>query len=167
MIFIGLAVKVKGKQLKTIIGLLLWRSAIAFALSALAIALFNFNSLATVLLVVAFPQSSCSFIPYAQMSIFSNRQDKTEALFNPALALSILAISLPFSALAIVWIYSSGDFFASPLHLIGLSAVAFVTSCILLWKQDRNTQTVSIATQQLSKATDENSRTKVAVESNK
>ena len=69
MIFIGLAVKVKGKELKSILGLLLWRSAMAFALSAFAIALFNFNSVAIVLLVVAFPQSSCSFIPYAQMSI--------------------------------------------------------------------------------------------------
>ena len=167
MIFIGLAVKVKGKQLKSILGLLLWRSAIAFALSALAIALFNFNSLATVLLVVAFPQSSCSFIPYAQMSIFSNRQDRTKALFNPALALSILAISLPFSALTIVWIYSSGDFFALPLHLAGLSVVAFVTSCIFLWKQDRNTQTIPTSVQQLSEPTDENSKIKVAVKSNK
>ena len=167
MIFIGLAVKVKGKQLKSILGLLLWRSAIAFALSALTIGLFNFDSVATVLLVVAFPQSSCSFIPYAQISSFSDRQDRTKALFNPALALSILAISLPFSALTIVWIYSAGNFFTSPLHLIGLSAIAFVTSCILLWKQDRGTQIVSIATRELSEVSNENSRTKVAVESNK
>jgi hypothetical protein len=164
MIFIGLAVKIKGQQFKLILGLLLWRSAIAFALSALAIGLFDFNSLATVLLVVAFPQSSCSFIPYAQMSIFSNLQDRPKALFNPALALSLLAISLPFSALAIVWIYSSGDFFASPLHLIGLSVVTFMTSCILLWKQDRDTPAVPVSAQELSQASDENSRAKVPAE---
>ena len=164
MIFIGLAVKVEGKQLKSILGLLLWRSAIAFALSALAIGLFNFNSVATVLLVVAFPQSSCSFIPYAQISILSDRRNKANALFNPALALSILAISLPFSALTIVWIYSSGDFFTSPLHLILLSAVALVTSCTLLWKKDPDTQTVPIFAQQLSEPNDKNSRTKVAIE---
>lgn len=163
MIFIGLAVKVKGKQLKSILGFLLWRSAIAYALSALAVGLFNFD-FATVLLVVAFPQSSCSFIPYAQMSIFSNRQDKTKELFNPALALSILAISLPFSALTIVWIYSSGNFFTSPLHLIGLSVITFITSCILLWKQDRDTQTVAISAQQLSEAGERNSQAKVVAE---
>lgn len=163
MIFIGLAVKVKGKQFKLILGLLLWRSAIAFALSALAIGLFNFDSLATILLVAAFPQSSCSFIPYAHISIFSNRQDKNKALFNPGLALSLLAISLPFSALTIVWIYSSGNFFASPLHLIGISAATFVTSCILLWNRDGDTQTIPISTQKLSNVTDEN-RTKVPAE---
>ena len=166
MIFIGLAVKVKGKELKSILGLLLWRSAIAFALSALVISLFNINSLATVLLVVAFPQSSCSFIAYAQISIISNRQDKTKALFNPALALSILAISLPFSALTIVWIYSSGDFFASPLHLAGLSVVAFTASCICLWKQNRDIPTVSIPVG-VSKATNQNSRRIPAEMSNK
>ena len=153
MIFIGLAVKIKGKELRSILGLLLWRSAIAFGLSALAISLFNFNSLSTVLLVVAFPQSSCSFIPYAQMSILSNRQDKTNALFNQALALSILAISLPFSALTIVWIYSSGDFFVSPLHLAGLSVVSFLTSCIFLWKQERVQMPVSV---RVSEATERN-----------
>ena len=163
MIFIGLAVKVKGKQLKSILGLLLWRSAIAFALSAMAIGLFNFNSIATVLLVVAFPQSSCSFIPYAQISILSNRKDKHQGLFNPALALSILAISLPFSALTIVWIYSSADFFTSPLHLIGASVVAFVTSSILLWNKDRNIQTVPTFAHQLSKSGDDDSK-KVTIE---
>ncbi len=164
MIFIGLAVKVKGKELKSILGLLLWRSAIAFALSALVISLFNINSLATVLLVVAFPQSSCSFIAYAQISIISNRQDKTKALFNPALALSILAISLPFSALTIVWIYSSGDFFASPLHLAGLSIVSFLTSCVFLWKQDRVQIPISV---RVSEAIEENSRSIPAEMSNK
>lgn len=164
MIFIGLAVKVKGKELKSILGLLLWRSAIAFALSALVISLFNINSLATVLLVVAFPQSSCSFIAYAQISIITNRQDRTKALFNLALALSILAISLPFSALTMVWIYSSGDFFASPLHLTGLSVVAFTASCVFLWKQDRVQIPISV---RVSEAIEENSRSIPAEMSNK
>lgn len=160
MIFIGLAVKVKGKQFKTILGLLLWRSAIAFALSALVIGIFNFDSVATVLLIAAFPQSSCSFIPYAQMSILTDK-DKTKPLFNPGLALSLLAISLPFSAMIIVWIYSSGDFFISSLHLAGMSAIAFVTSSILLWNKEE-TRTIAMPSQQLSK--DENSNAKVPTE---
>ena len=151
LIFIGLAVKVKRKELNLILGLLLWRAAIAFALSALAILLLNFDSRATILLVVAFPQSSCSFIPYAQMTIFNDRRVQNNPIFNPGLALSLLAISLPFSASTIIGIYSSGDFFASPLHLIGLSAVAFVTSCILLGNKTEELRTVSIAKQPAAK----------------
>ena len=88
LLFIGLAAKIRGKELKVILGLLLWRSAIAFILSGLLIALFNFDSVATTLLIVAFPQSSCSFIPYAQMTIFSDLKDPNhKKVFNPSLAL--------------------------------------------------------------------------------
>lgn len=136
LLFIGLAVKIKGKELKTILGLLLWRSAIAFILSGLCIALFDFNSVATTLLVVAFPQSSCSFIPYAQMTIFSDLKDPSQKkVFNPSMALSLLAISLPISAFTIIAIYSSGDFFTSSIHLVGVGAVALILSCVLLRQQ--------------------------------
>ena len=56
-----------------------------------------------------------------------------------------------------------GNFFASPLHLIGMSVASFVTSCILLWKRDRDTQAIPISSQKLSNVTDEN-RTKVPAE---
>lgn len=142
LIFIGLAVKVKGKELRLILGLLLWRSAIAFTLSALLIILYNFDSVGIILLVVAFPQSSCSFIPYAQMTIFSERKDKDNKIFNPALALSLLAISLPFSAFTIVSIYSFGDFFISPVNLMGLSVGAAILSYVLLKQKAQNLQSV-------------------------
>ena len=74
----------------------------------------------------------------------NDRQDKSNKIFNPGLALSILAISLPFSAFTIVWIYSSGDFFASPIHLIGLSAITFVTSCVLLKRKASARQPASV-----------------------
>ena len=145
LIFIGLAVKVKAKELKLILGLLLWRSAIAFVLSATLIGLYNFNSVGIVLLVVAFPQSSCSFIPYAQMTIFSDRKEKSNKVFNPVLALSLLAISLPFSAFTVVSIYSLGDFFTSPLHLLGISAIALVISRILLKQEVKNSQAAAFS----------------------
>ena len=131
LIFIGLAVKVKAKELRLIVGLLLWRSAIGLMLSALLISVTNFDSIATVLLAVAFPQSSCSFIPYAQMTLFNDAKNDRQ-LFNPDLALSLLAISLPFSSFIIISIYSAGSFFTAPTHLIGLSAIAFISSCLLL-----------------------------------
>ena len=149
LIFIGLAVKVKGKELRLILGLLLWRSAIAFTLSALLISLCNFNSLGVILLVVAFPQSSCSFIPYAQMTILSDRQER-DSIFNLGLALSLLAISLPFSAFTIVSIYTSGDFFTSPLHLIGLAAGAFLVSCVLLRQKVQNPLFKAAASERVS-----------------
>ena len=149
LIFIGLAVKVKGKELRLILGLLLWRSAIAFTLSALLISLCNFNSLGVILLVVAFPQSSCSFIPYAQMTILSDRHER-DSIFNLGLALSLLAISLPFSAFTIVSVYTSGDFFTSPLHLIELAVGAFLVSCVLLRQKVQNSQLVAAASERVS-----------------
>ena len=164
LIFIGLAVKVKGRELKLILGLLLWRSAIAFILSALLISLYNFNSLGVILLVVAFPQSSCSFIPYAQMTILSDRQERDNKIFNPGLALSLLAISLPFSAFTIVSIYSSGAFFASPLHLIELGTGALLVSCLLLKQKVRNSPSVATASErEISKESTQRAKETTAV----
>lgn len=144
LIFIGLAAKVKGKEIKTILGLLLWRSAISFMLSGIMLCLFHFDSIATVLLVVAFPQSSCSFIPYAQIAILSELQDNSRRVFNPELALSLLAISLPLSSLIIIAIYSAGNYFATPVNLFGASAVAFVSSCILLKQKARQPRSIIV-----------------------
>lgn len=132
LIFIGLAVRLKDKQFKFIIGILLWRAGIAFFLSALLIYLRPSFSVATTLLLVAFPQSSCSFIPYAHMSMFSDLEENTKKIFNQSLALALLAISLPFSSLTIITIYSSGDFFTSPIHLTGVSLIAILSGVTLL-----------------------------------
>lgn len=132
LIFIGLAVKVKGKEFQLILGLLLWRSGIAFLISAIAISVLPLNSVATIMLLVAFPQSSCSFLPYAQMSVFYEFDRRRRKVFNPELALSLLAISLPVSSFTIVSIYSIGDFFTVPLNLVGVSVLTFILSLALL-----------------------------------
>ncbi len=132
LIFIGLAVRVKGKEFQLILGLLLWRSGIAFIISAIAIATLNLSSIATIMLIVAFPQSSCNFLPYTQMSVFYEFDRRRRKVFNPDLALSLLAISLPFSSMTIVAVYSVGDFFTTPINLLGVSAIAFVLSLALL-----------------------------------
>ena len=142
LIFIGLAVKVRGRDLKLILGLLLWRSSIGLILSALLISFYNFDSTAVLLLAVAFPQSSCSFIPYAQMTLFADLKERSDKIFNPGLALSILAISLPFSSFVIISIYSSGDLFTSPIRLLGISAIALAASWVLLRQKVPNSQVV-------------------------
>ena len=150
LIFIGLAAKVKGKDLKFILGLLLWRSGITFLLSGLLLCFVKIDSVPTILLMVAFPQSSCSFIPYAQMTICSELQADRKNIFNQSLALSLLAISLPFSALIILSIYSSGSFFTSPVHLFELSFAAIVGSAWLLKQKAQKRQTVFTLVQQRS-----------------
>lgn len=144
LLFIGLAVKVKGKELKLLLGLLIWRSAVAFLLSAILISLFHFDSVATILLIVAFPQSSCSFLPYAHMSLFSDSREGNSKTFNLNLALSLLAVSLPFSSFIVVAIYSSNNYFTSPFNLVTLSAIAFFAAGMLLKqkiKKDRQIAT--------------------------
>ena len=136
LIFIGLAVKVQGKEFQLILGLLLWRSGMAFTISAIALTFLNLNSVATMLLVVVFPQSSCSFLPYAQMSVFYEFDRRRRKVFNPELALSLLAFSLPFSSFTIVSIYSIGGFFTIPLNLLGISAIALLLSWVLLRQPD-------------------------------
>lgn len=130
LIFIGLAVKFSKQDSALIVGMLLWRSAISFLLSAILISLVGFSSVETTLLAVALPQSACSFIPYAQMSVLSEERKSSQPAFNQNLALSILALSLPFSALVIVSIYSSGDFFTMPSHLSGLGVVTLCSAAI-------------------------------------
>ena len=132
LIFVGLAVKVKGKEFQLIMGLLLWRSGVAFAISAIAIFFLKLDSVATTMLIVAFPQSSCSFLPYAQMSVFYEFDRRRRKIFNPELALSLLAISLPFSSFTIVSIYSTGNFFTAPINLFSISAIALGISLVLL-----------------------------------
>ena len=169
LLFIGLAVKVRGKDLKLILGLLLWRSSIGLILSALLIRLFDFNSLATVLLVVAFPQSSCSFIPYAQMTLFADLKERSSQIFNPDLALSLLAISLPFSSSVVISIYSTGNFFTSPVNLIVLSGLGLAASYLLLRQKAYRPQVVFTPPEDLNLTRVEQGKykTKVPVETYK
>lgn len=156
LIFIGLAVKLKKMDIELVLGLLFWRSSVAFLLSALFISIFNFNSVATILLIVAFPQSSCSFIPYAQMTIFSELTSNKKKTFNHSLALSLLATSLPFSSLIIVSIYVSNSFFTVPVHLIAAGVVAFMGSFLLLKRvQSREARYLSIQERLLATTTED------------
>lgn len=129
LLFIGLAVKVEKGQLKTILGLLVWRSGVAFVASAtLIILLPESTPLAVLLLAVAFPQSSASFWPFAHISAVSTLEQTNLPAdgytFNRDLALAILAFSLPFSTIIILSICSiGGAFFTTPLNLYALGFI--------------------------------------------
>ena len=85
------------------------------------------------LLVVVFPQSSCSFWPFAHMSAVNSMEENgkhAQPTFNINFALSLLACSLPFSTLLILGVFSFTGFFVQPLYVlvVGLSftAVSFI-----------------------------------------
>lgn len=129
LLFIGMAVSLQKKELKEIITVLFWRSGFAFWFSAiLGLVLPGLSPLA-ILVLVAFPQSACSFWPFAHMSAVSvletNEGGSGKNTFQLNLALNILAISLPFSTIIILTICASGDFFVLPI-------TQFIAGCIML-----------------------------------
>ncbi|MEM6800016.1 MAG: permease [Bacteroidota bacterium] len=131
LIFIGMAVKIKWQQFRKILQLLFLRSAFAFILSALALIFFPPLSPLYAIVLVVFPQSACSFWPFAHMAAVNKmgEQDGKET-FDLDLGLGILAFSLPFSTILILAICSMGTIFMSPTALL-LSAGALFTFAII------------------------------------
>lgn len=128
LLFIGLSMKLSWDQVKTIFSFLFFRSSIAFAISGLVLYFFPANDLPTTLLIVVFPQSACSFWPYAHMAAVGQIEKKTGATvktFDQDFAMNVLACSMPFSVILIMIIYASGDLFAT-------APTVFISSGVLL-----------------------------------
>ena len=137
LIFIGVAVKVNKSNLLFLIQILCWRSGIGFLMSAILL-IFLPPSLPVAILVLAvvFPQSACSFWPFAHMTAVETLEHDQPALqtFDLNLALNILAFSLPFSTIIILIVCSSGAFFidTSVLFSCGLALLVVAVVPILL-----------------------------------
>ena len=138
LLFIGIAVKVKKEELILMVQILLWRSGFAFLISGVILSFLPVQLPSYwPLLVVAFPQSACSFWPYAHMAAIETLEsDKPKVkTFDLTLGLNLLAFSLPFSTIIILAICSSGQFFAQTstvltigMLCIGLSLIPFISS---------------------------------------
>ena len=129
LLFIGIAVKFKKTDLGMMLQLLFWRSGLAFLISSIIILLLpNTLSYVTILLVMVFPQSACSFWPFAHMTAIETLEKNKKGIntFDLDLALNILAFSLPFSTVIILVLCSGGEFFADVRisALIGFSFIA-------------------------------------------
>lgn len=122
LLFIGVSIKLTLHQVKTIFSFLFFRSSIAFFVSGALLLLLPVTDLATALLIVVFPQSACSFWPYAHMASV-NEMGKGEKTFDLDFAMNVLACSMPFSVVLILIVYASGDFFASSSHIFSLAGV--------------------------------------------
>ena len=135
LLFIGMAVKFKWQEFKLIVNLLMFRSGLAFCLSAVLILLAPALSPAILLVAVVFPQSACSFWPFAHMSAVEVLEEKREAdgksrhsTFSLDLALNVLACSLPFSTILILTICAIGEFFVVPANLLTLGGIFLLIS---------------------------------------
>ncbi|PIB34323.1 permease [Reichenbachiella sp. 5M10] len=135
LLFIGMSAKIKWKDLKHITNILFWRAGLTFILSSLVLLLFPSLSPALALLLLVFPQSSCSFWPFAHMSTV-NSLEKTDKQPRPTFdidfAISVMACSLPFSTFLIMCIYSFRSFFTNPSLVLCLGLLMF--SLPLLYK---------------------------------
>jgi malate permease and related proteins len=137
LLFIGISIRLTWHQVRTIFSVLFFRSGIAFLVSGILLVLFPVNDLATVLLIVVFPQSACSFWPYAHMAAVGQLESKSSdpskaRTFDLDFAMNVLACSMPFSVILILVIYSSGDFFASIANVFVCSGVLLFLAVLVL-----------------------------------
>lgn len=125
LLFIGMAVRVNSGEFGMILTMLLRRAGLTFCLSALLALLIPSLTPALLLLIVVFPQSCCSFWPFAHMSAIHSMEEKDarkEPTFDINFGVNILACSLPFSTILIIGIFSFSDFFVDPLTILGIGA---------------------------------------------
>lgn len=133
LLFIGMAVRIKSGEFGLILSLLMRRAGIVFCLSALFVSLVPGLTPALILLLVVFPQSACSFWPFAHMSAVSALEEVDEqksSTFDINFGVNILACSLPFSTILVIGIFSFSEIFVDPIVLLGsgvaMAALSFV-----------------------------------------
>jgi hypothetical protein len=114
LLFIGLAVKTSRKEAGLIVQFLTWRAGLMLMLSGVVILLVPDISNEMILLLIVFPQSAVSFWPYAHMSVINGLESNDKKTFDVNFALSILAVSLPFSTLIILGVFSFQFLFSDP-----------------------------------------------------
>lgn len=125
LLFIGMSVILKWQQIQSILFLLMLRAGLSLLVSGLIVSVVSLPTESAVLLAVVFPVSSCSFWPFAHMSAIRQMEAKRgveSRTFDLDLGINILAVSLPFSTLLILGIFSAGDYFVSPVAVVGLGA---------------------------------------------
>lgn len=135
LLFIGISMKLTRQQARVILSILFFRSGIAFLLSSILIVLLPPQDIAITLLIVVFPQSACSFWPFAHMAAVTELEGKSEVktnvkVFDLEFAMNILACSLPFSVILILGVYSSGSFFANVTNTFIGASVCLVVATI-------------------------------------
>lgn len=149
LLFIGMAVRIKFREFGFIFSLLMRRAGITFLLSAIFVFLFPALAAPMILFIVVFPQSACSFWPFAHMSAVSTLEEKDEQkkpTFDINFAVNILACSMPFSTILIISIFSFSEFFVNPvvLTVTGIIIVAVTYIPYLITKLKRSNKSEEV-----------------------
>lgn len=133
LLFIGLAVKIKRKQFVQLFSLLSLRAGLVFFISGVFVATTGIQATNEILLLLAFGSSACSFWPYAHISSIDSLEmdtNSTKRTFNTNYAISILALSFPFSTLLILGVLNSGTLFTQTPFIFATSAALVVIGLI-------------------------------------
>ncbi|MGB5942812.1 MAG: permease [Leeuwenhoekiella sp.] len=131
LLFIGLAVKIKKKQMIQILSLLALRAGVTILFGAALIAVAGIEVAADRLLLISFGLSACSFWPFAHLSAVDSLEENSEnKTFNPTFGVNILAISFPFSVMLILGILSSGNTFANLPILLSVAGLLLVVGVL-------------------------------------
>lgn len=143
LLFIGLAVKIKRKQLLTLLSLLVLRAGVVVLLSGIVVALSGIGP-NDVLVLLCFGLSACSFWPFSHIAgVEAKEVDRTKSqkTFNSTFAINILALSFPLSTLLILAVLASGSTFTTVLPIMGLGLGMVVLGFVpLLIKKVRRTR---------------------------
>ena len=139
LLFIGLSVRLTWSQAKVILSFLFFRSGIAFALSAIVLYFFPVSDVSTILLIIVFPQSACSFWPYAHMVLVGKIESKLPAnqhsvktkTFDQDFAMNVLACSMPLSVIIIMIVYASGNVFTTMAPILSSSGILLLASVLI------------------------------------
>ncbi|MBU2995268.1 permease [Cellulophaga baltica] len=142
LLFIGMAVRINANEFGLILSLLARRAGITFLLSAIFVFLFPALGASMILFLIVFPQSSCSFWPFAHMSAISvleEKDDQKKPTFDIDFAVNVLACSLPFSTLLIIGIFSFSEIFVDPVVIlttgVSILLLSYIPNAIRAFKK--------------------------------
>jgi len=129
LLYIGLAVNIKKKQLLKLLSLLFLRAGLVSMVSGLFVLGTNMNAKSDILLVLVFSLSACSFWPFSHIAVVDSQEKTTlkkHRTFNTRFAVNILALSFPLSTILILGILSSGSLFANAYVILvfGITLIA-------------------------------------------
>ncbi|WP_435623865.1 AEC family transporter [Flagellimonas sp.] len=132
LLFIGLGIKLKRKQFFQVFSVLCIRAGLVFALGGVFVWVSGIQSLESILLLLAFGLSSCSFWPYAHISAVEHLEiaDTQKRTFDGDFALNILALSFPLSTVLILGVLNTGTFFATNINILFVGGTLFAVGLI-------------------------------------
>ena len=146
LLFIGLAVKFKGGQFRTILSILLLRAgAVAWICIAFVTAT-GISAPQNILLTLVFGLSACSFWPFAHISTVDGLEEEVadnDRTFDSGFAINMLALSFPLSTALILAALSVGDRVAHVPTLIGVAAALTLAGLVVAWFRTLSTGTSS------------------------